>query len=150
MSIRLPDETLERFKRLARRGGRSLNELGAISIEEWLRGQEFVDIEFRSFGNSFGAERHACLKGALPVWQLIMVAQGLYMDEGKTSEYFEFPSHPVRATFHYYEGFSQEIDQAIEDNRSCGYEQLKRLLPQLRLAEVDLETGDVGSGEETA
>lgn len=144
MSIRLPEETIERFKRLARRGGRSLNEMGAISIEEWLRVQEFADIEFRLFG----AERHACLKGALPVWQLIMVAQGLHMDEEKTADYFEFPVHRVRAAFHYYEAFPSEIDLPIEDNRSLGYDQLKRLLPQLRLVEVDLGTGELREGSE--
>jgi len=41
---------------LGKAAGRSVNELGSISIEEWLRQNEFAEIEFRSFGG----ERQAC------------------------------------------------------------------------------------------
>ena len=112
ISLRLSDETAERLKTSARRSGRSLNEMGALSIEEWLRQNEFADIEFRSFG----AERQACLKGSLPVWQLILVAQSLGMDAEKTAEYFGWPVHRARAAFHYYEAYPEEIDALIEDN----------------------------------
>ena len=132
ISLRLSDETAERLKTSARRSGKSLNEMGALSIEEWLRQNEFADIEFRSFGG----ERQACLKGALPLWQLILVAQGLGMDPGKTAEHFGWPVHRVRAAFHYYEAYPEEIDQAITDNRAVDFEQLRRLLPQAERFDV--------------
>ena len=92
----------------------------------------FADIEFRSFQG----ERHACIKGALPVWQLIMVAKDYGMDAEKTAAHFQWPVHRVKAGFHYYEAYPQEIDQAIADNASMTFDKLKRLLPQLEAISV--------------
>jgi hypothetical protein len=127
VSLRLPDETAERLKVTARRTGRTVSEAASRSIEEWLRQEEFADIEFRNFNG----ERHACLKGALPVWQLILVARDYGMDADKTAAHFRFPLHRVKAGFHYYEAYPQEIDQAIADNDAMAFDKLKRLLPQL-------------------
>lgn len=127
VSLRLPDETAQRLKVSARRTGRTLNEAAARSLEEWLRQEEFADIEFRSFGG----ERHACLKGALPIWQLVLVARDYGLDAQKTAEHFRFPVHRVKAGLHYYEVYPQEIDQALEDNQAATFDTLKRLLPQL-------------------
>lgn len=132
VSLRLPDETAERLRVSARRTGRTLNEVAARSIEEWLRQEEFADIEFRSFNG----ERHACLKGALPVWQLIMVARDYSMDAEKTAAHFRWPVPRVKAGFHYYEAYPQEIDQAIADNEAMTFDKLKRLLPQLEAIAV--------------
>lgn len=127
VSLRLPDETAERLKVTARRTGRTLNEAATRSIEEWLRLEEFADIEFRNFNG----ERHACLKGALPLWQLLLIARDYALDAEKTAAHFRFPLHRVKAAFHYYEAYPREIDQAIEDNNAMTFDTLKRLLPQL-------------------
>ncbi len=127
VSLRLPNETAERLKRTARKAGRSVNEVGALSIEEWLRQGEFAGIEFRSLGG----ERHACIKGALPVWQLILVARHYAMDVQRTAGHFGWPPRKVQAGFTYYEAYSAEIDEAIADNESMTAEQLRRLLPGL-------------------
>ena len=132
ISLRLPDATAERLRVSARRTGRTLNEAASRSIEEWLRQEEFADIEFRSFQG----ERHACIKGALPVWQLIMVAKDYGMDVEKTAAHFQWPVHRVKAGFHYYEAYPQEIDQAIADNNAMPFDTLKRLLPQLEAIRV--------------
>lgn len=127
VSLRLPDETAERLKVNARRTGRTLNEAASRSLEEWLRQEEFADIEFRNFNG----ERHACLKGALPIWQLIMVAKDYGMDADKTAAHFRFPLQRVKAAYHYYEAYPREVDQAIADNNTVTFDTLKRLLPQL-------------------
>ncbi len=127
VSLRLPDATAERLKMNARRTGRTVNETAARSLEEWLRQEEFADIEFRSFNG----ERHACLKGALPVWQFIMVAKDHDMDADRTAAYFRFPIPRVKAAFHYYEAYPHEIDSVIADNDAMTFDKLKRLLPQL-------------------
>ena len=129
VSLRLPEETAERLKRTARRAGRSVNEMGARSIEEWLRQSELADIEFRTFSG----QRHACIKGALPVWQLIMVARHYGMDVQKTAAHFEWPPRKVQAGFTYYQAYPAEIDQAIADNQSMSAEQLRRVLPGLEI-----------------
>src|SRR5205814_10439049 len=97
VSLRLPDETAERLKLTARRSGRTVNEAAGRSIEEWLRQEEFADIEFRNFNG----ERHACLKGSIPVWQLIMVARDYALDGAMTAAHFRFPLRRVKAGFHY-------------------------------------------------
>ncbi len=127
VSLRLPDETAERLKRLARRTGKTLNEAATRSLEEWLRQEEFADIEFRNING----ERLACLKAALPVWQLILVARDYGMDAEKTAAHFRWPILRVKAGFHYYEAYPQEIDLLIADNDAMTFDQLKRLLPQL-------------------
>src|SRR5689334_25234642 len=120
VNLNLPDETAERLKTMARRTGTTINEAASRAMEEWLRQEEFADIEFRNFNG----ERHACLKGALPVWQLIMVARDYGMDAEKTAAHFRFPLHRVKAGFHYYEAYPQEIDQAIADNNAMTFDKL--------------------------
>ncbi len=129
VSLRLPDETAERLKVTARRTGKTINEAASRSIEEWLRQEEFADIEFRNFNG----ERHACLKGALPLWQAILVARSYDMDPARTAEHFGWPSRRVQAALNYYEAFPAEIDQAIEDNQAMTETALKRLLPQMQI-----------------
>lgn len=132
VSLRLPDATAERLKCTARRTGKTLNDAASCSLEEWLRQEEFADIEFRNFNG----ERHACLKGAMPIWQLIMVAKDYSMDTEKTATHFRFPLRRVKAGFHYYEAYPQEIDLAISDNEAMTFEELKRLLPQLEALSI--------------
>ena len=132
ISLRLPDATAERLRTAARRAGRSLNEWGALSLEEWLRQNEFADIEFRSAAG----EREACLKGALPVWQIVQVARSYDLDPERTARHFGWPARRVRAALNYYEAFPQEIDQAIEDSQAMTETALKRLLPQMEVLPV--------------
>jgi len=127
VTLRLPDATAERLQAWARRSGRSVSELGARSIEEWLRQHEFADIEFRAFGE----QRQACLKGALPIWQVILVAQAYDLDVERTAAHFGWPARRVQAAFNYYDGFPDEIVQVLADNRAATFEQLRRRLPGL-------------------
>ena len=119
----------ERLRTAARRAGRTLNEWGALSLEKLLRQNEFADIEFRSAGG----ERVACLKGALPIWQVILVAQSYAMDPAQTAAHFGWPVKRIQAALNYYEAFPVDIDQAIEDSHAMTETVLKRLLPQLEV-----------------
>ncbi len=132
VSLRLPDETAARLKLSARREGRTVNETASRSIEEWLRQEDFADIEFRSFNG----KRHACLKKALPVWQVIMIARDHAMDAAMTAEYFCWPVARVLPAFHYYEAYPDEIDTAIADNEAMTFDALKRTLPQLEAIKI--------------
>jgi hypothetical protein len=135
VSLRLPDETAEWLRATARRTGHSVNEIGAQLLEESRRVSEFAEIEFRSFNG----ERHACVKGSLQVWQIVEVAKNYDMDPEKTAAHFGWPVWRVQAAFHYYEAFPEEIDVAIAENQSMGYEKLKRLFPQMELLEAPAE-----------
>lgn len=127
VSLRLPDVTAERLRRVAKRAGRSVNEVGARWIEESLRVGEFADIEFRDFGG----ERHACIRGHLQVWQLIMVARFYDMDPQRTADHFRWPVARVLAGLHYYEAYPEEIDIPLAENDAMTAKDLKRLIPNL-------------------
>lgn len=135
VTLRLPDETAARLKAVARKAGRSVSETGARSIEEWLRLQEFAEIEFRSFNG----ERRACLTGVTQIWQLIMVARRYDLDVEKTAYYFQVAPHRIEAAFRYYRAYPEEIDQAIAENDSWTYERMKQTLPQLERFSVELD-----------
>lgn len=139
VSLRLPDQTADRLRALARRSGRSLNELGATSIEEWIRTQEFAEIEFRSLNGPLGGERHACVKGHLPVWRVIQLASTYEMDAGATARHLNWPTARVQAAISYYRVFPEEIDRVLEDARSQGLEQLQALLPQTEVFSISPE-----------
>jgi hypothetical protein len=134
ITMRLPDETAEWLKASARRVGRSVSEMGASLFEEARRMSEFAEIEFRTFEG----ERHACLKGGLRLWKIIMVAQDYAMDVEKTAVHFDLPVWKMQAAFHYYEAFPEEIDAAIGEVRAMTFEKLKRKLPQLERHDVVL------------
>ena len=132
VTLRLPDSVADWLKASARRAGRSVNDLGASLFEEARRVSEFAEIEFRTFGG----ERHACLKGLLPVWQVVETAQQYGLDAEKTAQHFGWPVWKVQAAFNYYEAFPHEIDAAVAENKAMDYEKLKRLFPHMRLVEV--------------
>jgi hypothetical protein len=138
VTLRLPDETAARLEATARKEGRSVSETGARSIEEWLRQQEFPEIEFRTFNG----ERHACVKGFMQIWQLVMVARGWDLDVETTAKYFPIPPHRIQGAFDYYRAYPEEIDRVIAENDSWTYERMKQVLPQLNLISVRLAPED--------
>ena len=138
VTLRLPDETAARLEATARQEGRSVSETAARSIEEWLRQNEFPEIEFRTFNG----ERHACVQGFMQIWQLVMVARGWDLDVETTAKYFPIPAHRIRNAFDYYRAYPDEIDQAIAENDSWTYERMKQVLPQLNLISVRLDPED--------
>ena len=135
VTLRLPDETARRLAAAARKAGRSVSETGARSIEEWLRQQEFAEIEFRSYNG----ERHACIKGAMQIWQLVMVARGWDLDVAKTAKYFPIPAYRIESAFNYYRAYPEEIDAVIAENESWTYERLKKVLPNIGLTTVHID-----------
>jgi hypothetical protein len=126
ISLRLPDEQAKRLKREARRRGRTPSETGRILIEEALRQMEFAHIEFRDSP----AGRQAFIKGRrVEVWMVMMIASSYAGDLGKTASHLEMPEEWVQAAFHYAQAFPDEVQDAIDDNRSMTAERLKRMLP---------------------
>ena len=71
----------------------------------------------------------------MAVWEVIMLARRYDFDAERMTEHYPVPVETFKAAFTFYEAYREEIDQAIEDN-DIGYENLKRLLPNIRLFEV--------------
>ena len=132
VTMRLPDRTAEVVRRIAQRERRSLSDVSAWMIEEWVRENSFAHIEFRSFQG----ERQACIQGRLQVWQGIQVAKAYAMDLEKSAAHLGLELEQMQAAFHYYEAYPEEIDQRIAANETIDFDAVKRLLPNARLSEV--------------
>jgi uncharacterized protein (DUF433 family) len=126
MTLRVQDDAAEQIKRIARSERRSQSEVGARAIEEWVRMELFPYIEFRSFG----AERQACLKGRLQVWQVVMVATDHNGDIAAVAEHLSLRPDQVRSALDYYAHYGEEIDELIQRNEE-GKTRLQRLFPDM-------------------
>ncbi len=143
LTLRLPDEDAEEVRRIAQKERRSVSEVGARIVDEWLRLNRFPQIEFRSING----ERTACVKSRLEVWQVIMVAQGYQQEVTRTAEHLNLRPEQVQAALNYYAAYPAEIDSALMEN-SQGFDRLKRLLPQIEhtsLSDEDLTRVDLSA-----
>ena len=135
VTVRLSDPSWDDLQQIARRERRSVSEVGARLVDEGLRGTRHPFIEFRSFGG----ERLACVRGGLPVWQLIMVAQDYDNAVEPIAEHLDLKPELVRAGLYYYEAYPEEIDLALKEN-DLGFDGLKAFLPNLQKVELPRET----------
>lgn len=126
-SMRLPEESARRLKRIANRHGWTPSEAGARLVEEGLRRSEFAFVDFRDSA----AGRQACIQGSsLAVWEVILLLRGYKGQVSAVARHLRWPEARVRAAVHYAEAFPEEINEAIADNASASFETLKRMLPQ--------------------
>ncbi len=131
--MRLPADAGKRLKRLAHRHGWTASDASARLVEEGLRRSEFAFIDFRDST----AGRQTYIQGStLAVWEVIMLFRSYENDVPSVAKYLEWPEAKVKAAVHYAEAFSEEIDQAIEENEAVGFETLKRILPQATIFKV--------------
>lgn len=131
ISLRLPDELVNRLDRFARLLGNGMTRTRAsvLLLDEALREEEFAGIEFR---NTFTG-RQPFVKGTgMAVWEFVMVARGFDMDAERTADYLQCPVAQVKAALNYYHAYPEEIDQALQDN-DMDEERLKRMFPNLRV-----------------
>ncbi|MCW3053794.1 MAG: hypothetical protein JWN14_2964 [Chthonomonadales bacterium] len=138
LSLRIPDQMVERLDRFARRLGNGMTrtKAGVMLLEESLREAEFSFVEYRD--SPVG--RQPYMKGSgLAIWEVILIAKGFDMDAEKIAEHYPYPVPNIQAALNFYEAYHDEIEQAIEDNQ-IGFEAMKRLLPTIRLFEVPEET----------
>jgi uncharacterized protein (DUF433 family) len=125
--MRLPAESGQRLKRMARRHGWTASDASARLVEEGLRRSEFAFIDFRDSG----AGRQACMQGStLAVWEIMMLIRSHAGDAGALAKHLNWPPMKVQAAIHYAEAFAEEINEEIADNDAIDYDALKRMLPQ--------------------
>lgn len=132
VSLRLPDEVVDRLDRFARQLGNGMtrSKAGAILLDEQLREQEFSLIKFRN--TAIG--RLPFVDGSgMAVWEFIMMARRFGMDAVKTAEYLQYPVEMVNAAFAYYRAYPDAVDIVLEDNSSYSIERIKELYPQAKV-----------------
>jgi uncharacterized protein (DUF433 family) len=127
ISMRLPAESGQRLKRMARRHGWTPSDASARLVEEGLRRSEFAFIDFRDSA----AGRQACIQGStLAVWEVILLVRSHAGDAPAAARHLQWPLTRVQAAVHYADAFPEEIDQAIADSDATDFAALKRMLPQ--------------------
>jgi len=126
LTVRLDDEDAAEVRRIAQRERRSVSEVGARIIDEWLRQNRFSLVEFRSING----ERVACIKGRLEVWQVIMIAQQYENEISATAKHLDLRPEQVQSALDYAVAYPEEINAALAEN-SDGFERLKRFFPQI-------------------
>jgi uncharacterized protein (DUF433 family) len=129
VSMRLPVESGERLKRMARRFGWTPSDAGARLVEEGLRRAEFALIDFRD--TPLG--RQAYVQGTrLAVWMVVRIVRSFGGNVEKAAEHLERPSAMVQAAVNYAQAFPDDIEAAMQENEAMGFAQLSRMLPQAR------------------
>ena len=143
ISTRVPDNTADRLKRYATRKKRSLNEVAIHVFEEWLRQDEFQDIEFRDTPD--GVRRAYMKNSRLSVAWVVRVAKGYDMDIEQVLAHWPDRSREwVQAALNYYEAFTEEIDTERELMASeAALETMRRRFP--RMESFPVPGGDSGA-----
>ena len=137
LSLRVPDQMMERLESLARHRGNGMTrtKFSLLLLEESLREFEFPLIEYRD--SAVGRQPYVRGSG-MAVWELILIARSYQFDAAQLAQDYHLPQSSVQAAFDYFEAYRHEIDRAIEDNQ-IGYEALKRSLPGAILFTVSSE-----------
>lgn len=127
ISMRLPAESENRLKRMAKRHGWTPSDASARLVEEGLRRSEFAYIDFRDSA----AGRQAYIQGSsLAVWEVMLLVQSYKADSLAVAKHLKWPEAKIQAAINYAEAFPEEIEGALSENADMDFDSLKRMLPQ--------------------
>jgi len=127
ISMRLPEASGKRLKRLATRHGWTPSDASARLVEEGLRRSEFAFIDFRD--SSVG--RQAYLQGSsLAVWEVMLLVRSHKRDLEAVAKHLRWPVSKVQAAVNYASAFTEEIEEALVENDASDFTSLQRMLPQ--------------------
>src|SRR5271156_6213783 len=88
ISMRLPEESGKRLKRLASRHGWTASDASARLVEEGLRRSEFAFIDFRD--SAVG--RQAYIQGSsLAIWEVVLLVQSYKADVTAAAAHLKWP-----------------------------------------------------------
>ena len=126
ISMRLPQESGNRLKRMASRHGWTPSDASARLVEEGLRRSEFAFLDFRDSP----AGRQAYIQGStLAVWEVILLVRSYQGDATAVARHLRWPETKVEAAINYAEAFPEEIEEALSQNANTDFVALKRMLP---------------------
>lgn len=129
VSMRLPEESGRRLKKMARRHGWTASDTSARLVEEGLRRSEFALIDFRDSPVGRQAYMQA---STLAVWEVMMIVRAYKGSAKKAAEHLERPEAWVQAAVNYRDAYPEEIDEALAENDAMDFAALKRILPNLQ------------------
>ena len=127
ISMRLPEDSGKRLKRMASRHGWTPSDASSRLVEEGLRRSEFAFIDFRDSP----AGRQAYIQGStLAVWEIMLLVRSYKGKVASVAAHLGWPVAKVQAAVHYAEAFPDEVNEALAENDAVGFDTLKRMLPQ--------------------
>lgn len=127
LSMRLPVESGKRLKRIANRHGWTPSDASARLVEEGLRRSEFAFLDFRD--SPIG--RQAYIQGStLAIWEVLLLLRSYNGNVTAVAKHLEWPESKIRAALNYAEAFPEEVNEAIAENDSTTFDDVKRMLPQ--------------------
>ncbi len=127
LSMRLPVESGKRLKRIANRHGWTPSDASARLLEEGLRRSEFAFLDFRD--SPIG--RQAYIQGStLAIWEVLLLLRSYNGNVTAVAKHLEWPESKIRAALNYAEAFPEEVNEAIAENDSTTFDDVKRMLPQ--------------------
>jgi len=127
LSMRLPVETGRRLKRIANRHGWTASDASARLVEEGLRRTEFAFLDFRDSP----AGRQAYIQGStLAIWEVLLLLRSYNRNVTAVAKHLRWPETKVRAALNYAQAFPEEVNEALAENSSTDFDDLKRMLPQ--------------------
>jgi hypothetical protein len=113
VSLRLPEATIERLGRRAKRARVAPRTLAQRYVEEGLRMDEHPLVRFVDGP----AGRRARLVGTgKDVWEIIATVRDNNNDPAATAAYLSVPPGLVQAAVTYYGAYREEIDELIAEN----------------------------------
>lgn len=113
LSLRLPEQTVERLGVAARRRDLGVRSLAQRYVEEGLRMDEHPLVRF---ADGPGGRRPRLAGSGLDVWEVIVVVRDNDGDLAGAAEYLEVPLGLVEAAVSYYGAYRGEIDDWIDLN----------------------------------
>lgn len=127
ISMRLPEASGKRLRRMANRHGWTPSDASARLVEEGLRRSEFAFIDFRD--STIG--RQAYIQGSsLAVWEVILLCRGYNDNLQAVAKHLHWPQARVQAAVNYAQAFAGEINEALAENEAGSFTTIKRMLPQ--------------------
>ena len=127
ISMRLPESSGKRLKRMASRHGWTPSDASARLVEEGLRRAEFGFIDFRD--SALG--RQAYIQGSsLAVWEVMLLVRSHKDKLEAVAKHLRWPLAKVQAAVNYAAAFGEEIDEALAENEASDFTTIKRMLPQ--------------------
>ncbi len=129
ISMRLPEKSSRRLKRLAASHGWTPSDASARLVEEGLRRADFAFIDFRDSSSG----RQAYLQGSsLAVWEVVLLARHYENNAARVAKHLRWPLAKVQAALNYAKAYPEEIEPALAEQDEVDLTSLSRLLPQLR------------------
>jgi len=128
-SLRLPPETLQEIRQMAKDTGRDFSGVTLDLLSEAIKMRRCPGIVL---AEGVSGRRAKVAGTGIEVWEILANYQSLNRDFNRLKKAFHWlTSDQLRAALGYYEAYSEEIDELIERNQSWTSQTIKKRHPRM-------------------